>query len=201
MTETENGTSEKPRPSHETVPVDSLVPDPANVRLHGSANLTAIRASLRRFGQQKPIVVTHDGIVVAGNGTLEAAKSEGWTEINVVRTTLEGAERTAFAIADNRTAELAGWDWGSVRLQLGALESDGVDIDNLGWTRREIERMGGALVLGEPASADPEPQPGTASQIDLSAITFTHSCPRCGFGFDGQTQVVDGDLAAEEAEG
>jgi len=55
--------------------------DPANVRKHDRRNLDAIKASLRKFGQQKPIVVDTKGIVLAGNGTLTAAKELGWSEI------------------------------------------------------------------------------------------------------------------------
>ena len=94
----------------ERVPIDSVSLDPANVRRHGERNLATIKASLSRFGQQKPIVVDGDGIVRAGNGTWTAAKALGWKEITVVRTTLKGAEATAYAIADNRTGELAEWD-------------------------------------------------------------------------------------------
>jgi len=94
----------------ETVPVSDLHLDPSNARRHGERNLQTIQASLARFGQQKPIVVGPDGVVVAGNGTLEAARALGWTEIAVVRTTLEDAERIAFAIADNRSSDLAEWD-------------------------------------------------------------------------------------------
>jgi hypothetical protein len=47
----------------ETVPIDSLSFDPANVRKHGERNLATIKASLQRFGQQKPIVVDANGVV------------------------------------------------------------------------------------------------------------------------------------------
>jgi ParB-like chromosome segregation protein Spo0J len=57
------------------IPVGELHNDPANVRKHGEQNLAAIKASLTRFGQQKPIVVNRDGVVVAGNGTLMAARA------------------------------------------------------------------------------------------------------------------------------
>ena len=94
----------------ETVACDTLSLDPANVRKHSAKNLDAIKASLRRFGQQKPIVVDAKGIVLAGNGTLTAAKALGWKEIQIVRTDLAGVQATAFGIADNRSAELAEWD-------------------------------------------------------------------------------------------
>ena len=104
----------------EAVPLDSLHVDPANVRLHGVRNLDAIKASLLEFGQQKPIIVLKDGRVVAGNGTLEAFRdlaaspettvAKRFAKIQVVRTTLKGVQATRYAIADNRSAELAEWD-------------------------------------------------------------------------------------------
>ena len=87
-----------------------MTPDPSNARTHDARNLEAIRASLRAFGQQKPIVVDARGICLAGNGTLAAARSLGWETVEVVRSGLSPAEAVAYGIADNRTAELAEWD-------------------------------------------------------------------------------------------
>jgi len=92
------------------VPIDSVHPDPANVRLHDERNLDAIKGSLARFGQQKPIVVDRKRTIRAGNGTYAAAKALGWTEIDVVETDLEGVEAVAYAIADNRTSDLSSFD-------------------------------------------------------------------------------------------
>lgn len=94
----------------ERVRLDSLRIDERNPRHHSQTNLRSIEASLRTFGQQKPIVVDEANRVIAGNGTLMAARSLGWNEIAVVRSTLKGRRARAFAIADNRTAELADWD-------------------------------------------------------------------------------------------
>lgn len=94
----------------ERVPIDELTSDSENVRQHSDRNLEAIKASLTKFGQQTPIVVDHRGVVIAGNARLTAAKQLGWDSIDIIRTTLTGAEATAYAIADNRTAELAQWD-------------------------------------------------------------------------------------------
>lgn len=102
--------------------------DPSNVRTHDEKNITAIKASLRKFGQQKPIVIDDKGTVIAGNGTLESAKLLGWTEIDCVVTDLDSLNKTAFAIADNRTAELAAWDTEALNLQLKTLEELNMDM-------------------------------------------------------------------------
>src|SRR5438876_347960 len=94
----------------ETVQISMLSEDPANARLHPTRNLDQIKASLRRFGQQKPIVVDATNTVRAGNGTLAAARALGWQTIQIVRSELAKTELTAYAIADNRSAELAEWD-------------------------------------------------------------------------------------------
>jgi predicted RNA methylase len=93
------------------VPVSSLHPDPSNARKHGQRNLDAIKASLAAFGQRKPLVVQREGMIVrAGNGTLAAAQALGWDHIAAVVIDEDSAQAVQFAIADNRTAELAEWD-------------------------------------------------------------------------------------------
>jgi len=126
----------------ERIDIDLLTPDPSNVRTHDERNLTAIKGSLRRFGQQKPIVVDSQGIVIAGNGTLTAAKDLGWTHINVIQTGLSGVEAVAFAIADNRTAELADWDDTALTQTLAALREEDPDLlKDAGFLDGEFQRL------------------------------------------------------------
>ena len=142
---------------YETATIASLMLDPANVRTHDSKNLEAIKASLARFGQQKPIVVDGKGIIVAGNGTMMAAKMLNWSSVEIVRTKLEGAEAIAYAIADNRTAELAGWDEAALAQQLAALQIDDEELANIaGFTDAEIEAM---ILDGKEIEEDEVPEP------------------------------------------
>lgn len=126
----------------ETVKIDALAPDPANVRKHDAINLEAIKGSLKRFGQQKPIVVDEKNIVIAGNGTLAAARALGWNEIDIVRTALIGPEATAFAIADNRAAELAEWDDNALAQTLAALQTqDGELAEMTGFSAEDVRKI------------------------------------------------------------
>lgn len=101
----------------ETVAISTLTPDPNNARRHDQRNVDAIAASLREFGQRKPIVVSQDDVIVAGNGTVTAMLAMGWTHVAVTRLPWDDLDKCrAFAIADNRTAELAEWD-GEVLLE------------------------------------------------------------------------------------
>ena len=121
-------------------PIRGLVADPANARKHGERSIDGLKGSLLRWGQQKPIVFDEKGVVVAGNGTLEAAKALGWTHIAAVRSDLAGIERTAYAIADNRLAELSEWDADALGQLLGALPSDLTGI--CGFEAGDLARLG-----------------------------------------------------------
>lgn len=122
------------------VPLGSLQLDPANARAHDERNLEAIQASLARFGQQKPIVVDSGGVIRAGNGTYAAAKALGWETIHVVVSDLEGLEATAYAIADNRTAELAEWDSTSLARLLAELKAEDA-LEGVGFDEAEIDAL------------------------------------------------------------
>jgi len=125
----------------EYVPIESICADPANVRLHSPRNIDAIKGSLTRFGQQKPIVVDGKGIVRAGNGTLAAAKALGWTHVQIVRSDLISSEATAYAIADNRTSDLSDWDQEALARQLDELRSEGMNLAQLGFDTREVKKL------------------------------------------------------------
>jgi len=120
-------------------PITELSLDPNNARKHSDSNLKAIAASLSKFGQRKPIVI-HKGVVLAGNGTLEAARSLGWTDIAVAEVPDEWDTETAqaYALADNRSAELAEWDEAALAKQLLELDDKGWDIAELGFEIPEI---------------------------------------------------------------
>jgi DNA modification methylase len=126
----------------ESVPIATLSQDPANARKHDDKNLEAIKASLRRFGQQKPIVVDSSNVVRAGNGTLAAATALGWDSINIVQTDLQGSEATAYAIADNRTAELAEWDESVLAASLSSLaDMDETWLSDLQFSEKELAEL------------------------------------------------------------
>jgi site-specific DNA-methyltransferase (adenine-specific) len=117
----------------QTVTIESLSLDPNNARKHSKRNLDSIAASLVKFGQRKPLVV-HRGVVLAGNGTLEAARSIGWKDIEVtyVPDDWDADTAKAYALADNRSSELAEWDDKILSTQL-------LDLDDMGWN---IEALG-----------------------------------------------------------
>lgn len=148
------------------VAIDSLRLDDSNARKHSERNLAAIKESLSRFGQRKPIAVRGTK-VLAGNGTLEAARQLGWTEIQVVEVPDDWDEDTAkaYALADNRTAELAEWDESELIAQLMELKEAEWDVEALGFE-------------GKLDFMDFQPEEVEQARLDQRATTI---CPNCAF--------------------
>lgn len=155
------------------VPCSKLNLDPANARLHDERNLTAIRKSLEQFDQRLPIVVQKTGMVVrAGNGRLMAARELGWKHIAAVVTDDADEMAAAFAIADNRTAELASWDPKALADVTTQLAEQSFDLTLLGWDPEELERIT-AQYNTQPADGMPNLSDGR-SPFQQITFTLTH---------------------------
>jgi ParB family chromosome partitioning protein len=159
--------------AYERVNIASLKFDPRNARKHDDRNIKAIMDSLSKFGQQKAIVVGEDNIVIAGNGTLEAAKRLGWDTIDVRRSGLKSDEATAYAIADNRSAELAEWDDPVLGDILSELKESGWELDDLGFNDEDIKNL----------IQTPDFEPGTEDDQGKLDQKKPIKCPGCGHVF------------------
>jgi ParB-like chromosome segregation protein Spo0J len=163
---------------HLSTPIDNIELDPANAR---RGDVEAIRRSLNVFGQRKPVVVkrtgtdadgTPAGIVIAGNHTVLAARDLGWTHVAAVFVDDDASTAAAYALADNRTGELATWDQDQLVQTLQALSADErVDMSALGWTNGQLASLLGA----DEFEPDPAGEDGRLDQQQPS------QCPSCGF--------------------
>jgi len=125
----------------ESVPLDQLAPDPRNARLHDGFNLEAIRRSLAKFGQQKPIVADRNYVIIAGHGTYQAAQLLGWDSLAVVFSDLEAEDAIAYGIADNATGDTSDWNKDQLKELLGDLKQFEYDLTTLGFTDAEINKL------------------------------------------------------------
>ena len=114
-----------------------------NARTHSKKQLKQIARSIERFGFVNPVLISDDFEIIAGHGRVEAAKMLGLKQVPTVRlSNLSPADRRAYVIADNRLAELAGWDRDLLATELqGLLELQFDDIELTGFSLGEIDLM------------------------------------------------------------
>ena len=106
-------------------------------------DVAAVARSLETFGQRKPIVARVDtGEVIAGNHTLMAARKLGWSEVAVVWVKDDDATAKAFSLADNRTAELGGYDEELLAGLIGeVMEADEALLAATAWTEADLAEL------------------------------------------------------------
>ena len=115
-----------------------------------------LEASIRAFGFNAPVLIGPDDVIVAGHARVAAAKAVGLATIPTVRIDhLSPAELRAYAVADNRSAELATWDRVELSLELQELSLEfESDIELTGFDGAELE-----VLLGGVDEADEDEAP------------------------------------------
>ena len=106
----------------ETVPIDTLRPYPDNPR---AGDTDVIVESIRENGLYRPLVVSSDSVVLAGNHTYFALAELGHEEVPIVRLEVAADSEAArrIVLVDNRSSDLAKYDDGTLVSLLATLES------------------------------------------------------------------------------
>jgi len=172
----------EPRLVSELRALDSLRPHPRNYRRHPEHQLAILRESLRIHGQQKPVVITPDGTILAGHGLVEAAKAEGWSVIACH--IYDGPYPEAFLAIDNRASDLAEDDEAALAQLLRDLEAAEL-LPAAGWSEEELaELLARAQVEEEEEITEDEaPEPPRVAVTrpgDIWLLGRVVQCPRCG---------------------
>src|SRR5258707_15159654 len=132
-------------------PIEKRIPYARNARTPSDAQVAQIAASIAEFGFVNPVLVDSDAGILAGHGRLLGAQALKLKEVPViVLDHLTPAQRRAYLIADNKLAELAGWDEDLLRLELRDLELADFDLEVIGFSDTELRDL-----LAEPDEVSP----------------------------------------------
>jgi hypothetical protein len=178
-----------------------LKPWPRNARTHNDKQLAKLKASIEKFGFTAPVLVDEESFILGGHGRVEAAKALGLPTIPTrIIAGLSEAKKRAYVIADNKLAQLAGWDDTLLKGELELLTAENFDIETTGFSTAEIDiLLDGAEV---PSGSDPdELQPNDIGAEVVSRMgdlwrLGNHSL-LCGdaLSLDSYKKVMQGDLA------
>lgn len=119
------------------IELDKLHPWEDNPRLNDHAT-AAVAQSISSFGFNVPILCDQHLTIVAGHTRWKAARQLGLVKLPAIVVEMTDAQRRAFAVADNKTAEIADWDFPKLGQILKELRSENIDISNLGFSDEEL---------------------------------------------------------------
>ena len=166
--------------SIEYQPLGALKPRASNPRTHSDKQIDQIAHAILRFGFTNPILVGTDNLIAAGEGRWRAARKLGLAEVPTIRLSdMSEAELRAYALADNKLAENAGWDRNLLGLELQYLSDLGLedlDLTITGFELPEIDVLigelsgtqaadGSADAMVEPVAGPAITRPGDIWQI------------------------------------
>ena len=170
-------------------PVSELKPYEHNARTHSPEQINQLAASIREFGFTNPVLITAEGMIVAGHGRVEAAKA---AEIALVPTIAVGADWTpaqlrAYVLADNQLALNAGWDDDLLKQELADLSSESFDVGLVGF---DAELVAGLLAA--------EPTGGLTDEDDIPEAPKRPATRRGDLWLLGNHRLLCGDSTSPE---
>lgn len=146
------------------MPTEDLIPYENNPRRNDSA-VDAVAASIREFGFKVPIIVDKENVIVTGHTRLKAAEQLGLAEVPVIRADdLSEEQINAFRLADNKTGELAGWDFAKLDLELAEIYN--IDMEDFGFIDQNVDAVDIDDLFEESPEKEKEPK--------------RIQCPHCG---------------------
>lgn len=99
---------------------------------HNDIAVDAVAASIKEFGFRVPCVIDRNNILITGHTRLKAAKKLGFKTIPcIIADDLSEEQVNAFRLADNKTAELAVWDFDKLDQELDEILS--IDMEEFGF--------------------------------------------------------------------
>jgi len=184
-------------------PLDELKRYTRSLRKHPEAQLRKLAAAIEEFGFLVPVLVDHEGVIIAGEARAEAARRAGLHEVPTLSAAhLSPAQIKAFRVADNRLSELSSWEEEALVVELKEIMAiDEVPIELLGWETAELD-----VILAGPSTggngSDPADEPVAPPVEPVSRLGDLWHLGRhrllCGSSLDpaSWTGLLDGKTAS-----
>ncbi len=138
-----------------SLPIDDIRPYERNPRKNDQA-VDAVIESIKQCGYITPIIIDENNVILAGHTRYKALKRLNYTQVDVVvKAGLTEEQKRKYRLLDNKTNELAEWDFDLLAEELDGLDFGDLDLDwNLGDDEENKE-----VVEDEPLEVDEESEP------------------------------------------
>jgi DNA modification methylase len=152
----------------ETRKLGAIKPHPKNARTHPAKQISRLVESINQFGFTSPLLVDENNVILAGHARWQAARQAGLKVVPViVIRSLSEAKKRAYVLADNKIAELAGYDRPALAVELQELSSllseEDLDLSLTGFEPAEIDSLFADLIDAETDLADGLPEFATTA--------------------------------------
>lgn len=171
-----------------SISIEDLIPDPDNPRRRTERGESTLETSMDKFGAARSIVIDKDGVVRAGNGTLQAAAKAGIKSVRIIegkkdeliavrRADWSEEQAEKYSIMDNRSAELAEWDYPVLDSKLekysaAAPEDFGFMQNEVDSIRANAKWLGTGLENDDAVTGKQSNAPFNPEQIQVTVLDY-----------------------------
>jgi ParB family chromosome partitioning protein len=146
-----------------------------NNKKHPEKQLVKIVASIKEYGFKNPVLVDKNNVIIAGHGRTLAAERLGMEEVPCIDCSdLNSKQVKALRLMDNKSAELAEWDFDNIKAELEELKLEEFDIDLTGFDSIELDDL---LKEKENINLDDFFEENTKPKEKEKKVLI---CPHCG---------------------
>ncbi len=153
-----------------TVDIGKLKPFGGNPKKHPKEQIDKIIKSFGEFGWTNPVLVTKDNMIIAGHARVEAARKAKIKKVPVIYLPFDGKKALMYAVADNKLAELADWDFTKLSDLIVDLDSENFDLELTGFDMSEIEEL-----------MNWTPKEEKIDEKEIDNLKTENKCPKCGY--------------------
>lgn len=124
----------------ESWPIEKVKPYEKNPRRNAGA-VKAVAESIRQFGFRQPLVVDRKGVLIIGHTRRLAAIKLGMKDVPIHVADLTADKARALRLADNRSAEIAGWDFDLLATEIKDIALTDIEMTDFGFHESEIKEL------------------------------------------------------------
>jgi len=121
--------------------IDEIIPYKNNPREIPMESVQKVMNSIKEFGNNQPIVVDADNVIVVGHTRWKALKQLGKSKAFVIKRNFSKNDAMAYRIMDNRSGEESKWENKLLAEELNMLKDENFDLDLTGFNLTELENL------------------------------------------------------------
>lgn len=116
----------------EKISIDKIKPYENNAKLHPPEQIEQIKKSIQEFGNNDPIAIDENGVIIEGHGRYEALKELGFKEIEVIRLShLNEQQKKAYSLIHNKLTMNTDFDYNILDSELAYINE--IDMSVFGF--------------------------------------------------------------------
>ena len=124
----------------EILPISKIKPYENNAKLHPKEQIEQIKKSIKEFGNNDPIAIDENNVIIEGHGRFLALKELGYDEVEIIRLShMTDEQKKAYILTHNKLTMNSGFDMEILELELEDITN--INMEDFGFDFEEIEEI------------------------------------------------------------